>query len=132
MESADKNPKLALGAAKPGVHNIPPAALVAIGRVMQEGERKYGPMNWRTEAVPVSVYYDAALRHLLAYWDGQDIDVESGLPHLWLAASNLCILIDAHTSGGVWLDDDRPPVAGFTNVLLSDINETIKDMYRGN
>jgi hypothetical protein len=74
-------------------------------------------MNWRKDPVSASTYYDAAMRHLMAWWDGQTNDPETGLPHLAHAAANLCILLDADS--GPWLQDDRP-LAGFVNEFISD------------
>lgn len=102
----DTNPKTIYGLAKPAVRNVPPAAIMEVGGVMALGAAKYGPMNWRADAVSYSTYYDAAIRHLFAAWDGQDIDTESGHLHLAHAAANLMILIDASIGGQ--LIDDRP------------------------
>jgi hypothetical protein len=113
----DSNPKTQYGIAKPGLSNVPPLPLLAIGRVMANGASKYGPMNWRALPVSSSTYYDAAMRHLMAWWDGQNNDPETGLPHLAHAAANLCILLDADS--GPWLEDDRP-IAGYTNEFISD------------
>lgn len=113
----DLNPKTQYGMVKPGLQAVPPVALLEVGRVMANGASKYGLMNWRALPVSSSVYYDAAMRHLMAWWDGQDIDIESGLPHLAHVAANMCILLDA--ASGPWLVDDRP-IAGFTNEFISD------------
>ena len=113
----DSNPKTQYGIAKPGLSSVPPLALLAIGQVMANGSAKYGSMNWRDKPVSSSVYYDAAMRHLMAWWDGQDRDPESGLLHLAHAAANLCILLDADS--GFWLRDNRPQF-GYTSTFISD------------
>jgi len=106
----DNNPKTTFGLKKPSVHAIPPAAILSMGQVMALGKAKYGLMNWREKTVSWSVYYDAALRHLLAAWDGEDADPESGELHLAHAACCMSILIDAIKQGKI--NDDRPKVAG--------------------
>ena len=43
----------------------------------------------------VERYRDAAYRHFMAYLDEPDgMDQESGLPHLWHLACNICFLIE--------------------------------------
>lgn len=123
------NPKNEAGAAKPSFHNIPPSALVAIGRVMEVGEQKYGRLNWRNQPVQASVYYDAAMRHLLSFWDGSNLDPETGLPHLWLAASNLAILIDGYSLDG-GIDDNRPTFRGAVGEMIADLNSHIGESFR--
>ena len=118
----DTNPKTIYGLAKPGISNVPPVPLFAIGQVMDNGAAKYGAMNWRTNPVSASTYYNAAIRHLMAWWDGQDNDPETKLHHLAHAAANLCILLDAGSTTYLREDcllDDRP-IAGPTHQFLSD------------
>jgi len=119
----DTNPKTQYGLAKPGLSNVPPVPIFAIGEVMATGAAKYGSMNWRKDPVSASTYYNAAMRHLMAWWDGQDCDPETKLQHLAHAAANLCILMDAHS--GVWLCDDRP-LAGYTPDYISDNTRELK------
>lgn len=116
----DPNPKNLYGMAKPGLSAVPTLALFQIGRAMEEGQRKYGLTNWRHSQVKASVYYNAAMRHLMAWWDGEDTDHASKLPHLALAAANLCILLDADSDGRqAFMEDDRP-LQGFLNEFLTD------------
>ena len=120
----DANPKTQYGLAKPGLSKVPPLALLAVGEVMSKGAAKYGPMNWRTDPVSSSTYYDAAMRHLTAWWDGQNNDPETGLPHLAHAAANMCILLDAFS--GPWLLDDRP-LAGYAHKFITDNTKALAD-----
>jgi hypothetical protein len=119
----DTNPKTQYGLAKPGLSSVPPLPLFAIGQVMADGAAKYGSMNWRKDPVSASTYYDAAMRHLMAWWDGQDLDPMTGLSHLAHVAANMCILLDADS--GPWLQDDRP-LAGFANEYISDNTRELK------
>jgi hypothetical protein len=73
---------------------------------MADGARKYGPFNWRETSVRLSVYLEAAQRHLEAYRDGQDRAEDSGYLHLSHAAACLAIIADADALG--MLIDDRP------------------------
>jgi len=112
------NPKDIVGETKPGVHLVPPPALVRLAKVMELGAKKYGPYNWRDHAVQYHVYVSAALRHLLSAFDGEDIDPESGQSHLAHAMACCAILIDAGETGN--LIDDRPK-AGVAGKLIADL-----------
>lgn len=103
----DNNPKTVYGEAKPPLHAIPASALLLLGQVMASGEAKYGLVNWRQKKVSSTVYFDAAMRHLLAWLDGQTNDPESGLPHLAHVMACCAIVLDAGTIQGA-LNDNRP------------------------
>jgi hypothetical protein len=104
----DDNPKTKFGVRKPQLHAIPASSLLLLGQVMQLGEAKYGLTNWRHKTVSSSVYYDAAMRHLLSWLDGENADPESGVSHLAHVMACCAILLDAETVGN--LNDDRPAI----------------------
>ena len=108
---AIENPKHAAGRKKTPLRFIPPVALAAEGRVMELGAAKYGAFNWSDGGVVASVYYDAAMRHLMQWYSGEDIDQESGQPHTAHVRACMAILLDAEAQGV--LDDDRPKTARF-------------------
>ena len=101
------NPKALIGMTKPPMSAVPPVALIHLGQAMKDGRIKYGPMNWRETEVSSSVYYDALMRHVLAWWDGQDFAEDSGCHHLAHAMACCAIILDAAASKS--LKDDRPP-----------------------
>lgn len=68
-------------AGKPPLSLIPRAALLAEAEVLAFGAQKYDAHNWR-KGMRWSRLGDAAMRHLLAWLDGEDNDPETGLPHL--------------------------------------------------
>lgn len=103
----DTNPKDAVGTAKVPFSTIPAQVVGEVGLAMMEGARKYGRHNYRVVGVRASVYYDAAFRHLTAFWEGQDIDPASGMPHLVKAIACCVVLRDSQIQGN-WVDD-RPP-----------------------
>lgn len=113
MEST--NPKDKIGRTKPPLHLIPPAAEVQEAVVMGLGASKYGPFNWRDHSVAASVYIAAAKRHVSQWFDGQDIDPESGVSHLAHARACLGILLDAEATGK--LVDDRPPAGDAAGLI---------------
>lgn len=108
LELPDGNPKTIYGMSKPGIEGVPVAPLFMVGEVMRLGIRKYGLTNWRHDPVSASVYYNAAMRHIFSWWDGQNNDIESGQPHLAHAIACLMILLDARLTED--LNDDRPRV----------------------
>lgn len=101
------NPKDAIGSTKAPLHVVPAPVLMEIGLGMLEGAMKYGSYNWRVADVRGSVYYDAAMRHLMAFWEGEDTDPDSGIHHVGKALSCLTVLRDGIMRGN-WIDD-RPP-----------------------
>lgn len=105
----DTNPKTQYGQAKPPLSLVPGTAMVIVAEAFRDGADKYGPANWRKDPVSASTYFSAALRHGVAYWDGEDIDTASKVAHLGHMAANIMILIDALACGT--LIDDRPPSA---------------------
>ena len=115
LELPDGNPKTAYGMSKPGIEGVPAAPLFMVGEVMRLGIRKYGLTNWRHDPISASVYYNAAMRHLFSWWDGENNDFESQQPHLAHAVACLLILLDARLSDD--LNDDRPS-AGLTGSYL--------------
>jgi len=101
----DDNPKTALGEAKPKLSDTPTIGIQLMGQVHSNGANKYGRFNWREHAVSSTVYYDAAQRHLMAWFDGETIDPESGLSHLAHVMACMNILLDAEKNGK--LNDNR-------------------------
>lgn len=66
------NPKDKMGAAKPDPSLIPPIAILEDAHAHWDGADKYGPFNWRETGVKARVYIAAAMRHIMAYQDGED------------------------------------------------------------
>lgn len=109
MTTKDTNPKDAIGSVKPPLSTIPCPVLFEIGAGMLEGACKYRRHNYRVAGVRTSIYYDAAMRHLMRFWEGEDIDPDSGLPHISKAIASLIVLRDSQMIGNVV--DDRPPAS---------------------
>lgn len=107
MTSKPSNPKDAFGIRKASLSSISAPVLMEVGVGMQEGARKYGRHNYRVIGVRGSVYYDATMRHMMAWWEGEDIDPDSGLSHITKAICSLVVLRDAMIQNK--FNDDRPP-----------------------
>jgi len=69
-------------------------ALEGLAKVLTFGAKKYDEHNWRN-GISYSRLTAAMLRHLAALQRGEDIDAESGLPHIdhlgccWMFLSNM-------------------------------------------
>lgn len=105
MTTKATNPKDRVGSGKLPLHLWPASATMLGCLGLLDGMLKYGRANWREAGVRASIYVDAAQRHLNAWFEGEDRDPDSGLPHLAHALACLAILIDADASDT--LTDDR-------------------------
>lgn len=82
---------------KPSIARLPSRAVFEIGRVFKHGAEKYDETNnlcdnnWR-HGMRWSRLLDAALRHVFAFKQGEDLDMDSGLSHLAHAAASLMML----------------------------------------
>jgi len=122
----ESNPKDAVGTKKVPFSTVPSHIIAEIGLAMLEGGRKYGRHNYRAIGVRASVYYDACLRHLTAWWEGEDIDPDSGLSHIVKAAACLAVLRDSMLIGN-WADDRPPKIkAGWVQELNKKAAEIIE------
>lgn len=106
-EAKASNPKDIIGSTKPTFGTVPQTFHALLGAAWLEGALKYGRHNYRVVGVRASIYYDAAMRHMNKYWEGEWTDPDSGLPHVVKAASCMGVILDAFVCGK--LEDDRPP-----------------------
>lgn len=65
-----------------------------IARVLTFGAKKYAPYSWRGVPDAKERYWSALMRHLIEWRQGEWLDPESGMPHLWHAACNLMFLYE--------------------------------------
>lgn len=92
------------------------AGIIHGAHAMMYGASKYGPFNWRDNAVIASIYIDATLRHLAAWFDSkEEVAEDSHVHHLGHVLANMAILLDAMETGN--LIDDRPHSGKATEVL---------------
>jgi hypothetical protein len=115
------NPKDLLGAKKPSMTKLPAIAVAHANHAMMNGAEKYGAFNWRSKKVIASIYIDAAIRHLFAYFEGEQIADDSGVHHLGHAIASIAILLDAESTGN--LIDDRPIVGDSTKAYTTSFNQ---------
>lgn len=128
-EKKPTNPKDAVGIRKPRFFSGMSGhvrRLIGIG--MLEGAMKYGRHNYRPAAVRASVYYDATNEHLDSFWEGEDVDPDSGLPHVIKAICSLMVLADAIVTGN--LVDDRPPRTVAVSEMKKRYQKLVDDLFK--
>lgn len=77
---------------KPRFSLIPPAPLEEIAKVLTMGAEKYGDRNWE-KGMKWTRCVDSLERHLNAWKSGENLDKESGLPHLAHVCVNSMFLL---------------------------------------
>lgn len=77
---------------KPRYDLVPPDALAEVVTIFTYGSNKYQPRNWE-KGMSWGRCFGAAMRHLWAFWRGEDRDPESGHLHLAHAATNCLFLL---------------------------------------
>lgn len=75
---------------KPRFSLIPVGALNPVIIVLEFGARKYSENNWQKVPNARTRYFDAAHRHIDAWWSGEVADPETGESHL---AHAICCLM---------------------------------------
>jgi hypothetical protein len=101
----DKNLKTIAAANKPKLSDVPPVSLFALGGAMSDGATKYGRFNWRETGSTSSVFYDAIIRHLTDWYNGEDYAHDSKIHHLGHIMASCAILLDSAAHNV--LNDDR-------------------------
>ena len=69
---------------------LPVGTVNQVVQVLEFGSKKYADHNWQKVPSANTRYYDAALRHIDAWFSGELKDSETGLPHL---AHAICCLM---------------------------------------
>lgn len=78
---------------------LPLEPVIEVIKVLELGAKKYSVDNWKF-VKPVERYYDACMRHVLAYKTGEKKDPESGLSHLAHAVCCLLFMLWNDLTGG--------------------------------
>src|SRR5581483_9154980 len=127
-KAAAANPKDLRGSRKVSLTKFPAIATLHASHAMMNGAVKYGPYNWRETAVTASIYVDACMRHLHAWFEGEECADDSDVHHLGHAIACLGILLDAQETGNL-IDDrpiDRQSITVFSRVL-SRLNRQVSE-----
>ena len=94
---------------KPRYDLVPVYPTEAAAKVFAFGANKYGDRNWEL-GLQYGRLKAALMRHVEAFWKGEEIDPESGLPHLGHAMCCLMMLTEQTLNPNYDADelDDRP------------------------
>lgn len=84
---------------------LAPEFLAGTAEILAFGAAKYAPRNWE-KGMAWSRPFSAMMRHMWAWWAGEQADAETGKSHLWHAACCLMFLVayEQRKTG----HDDRP------------------------
>ncbi len=76
---------------KPKWSQVDFKSLEPMVQALEYGEVKYSKMNWK-KGLPATEIIESLLRHAFAMLDGEELDKESGLPHIGHLQSNAMFL----------------------------------------
>jgi hypothetical protein len=93
-------------------------SLTDLARVYTFGARKYTDRNWE-KGIQWSRVFGAVMRHMWAFWNGQDLDPETGLPHTIHAAWG-CFALTNYLRNRKQFDDRPKEEARATQDPISD------------
>ena len=128
-KESNPNPKDGIGATKLPLSLVPATAVAVASLAHLDGATRYGAWNWRAAGVRASVYLDALARHVARWQAGEELDPDSGVPHLGHAIACLNILVDAQACGR--LADDRPPSVDIT-ALFQELTPNVARLKQRN
>lgn len=126
-DTKPSNPKDAAATTRLDLSLFPATARAYGALALVEGDQKYGGYNYRAAGVRASVYYAACGRHLDKWFNGEECDPKTGVPHLANAIACLAVLIDGIEVGN-WTDD-RPPALNLA-ALLERCQEKVATLHR--
>lgn len=105
---------------KPRYDLVPVFPVEAAAQVFAFGADKYGDRNWEN-GLTYGRLKGALMRHVEAFWKGEEMDPESGLPHLGHAMCCLMMLTEEALNPNydeAPLDDRPAPVCGPVRIPL--------------
>lgn len=72
---------------------LPWGAVAGVVRVLGYGAKKYAPDNWRHVPGWRERYFAAAQRHMVAWFEGERVDPETGESHLSHACCSIMFML---------------------------------------
>jgi hypothetical protein len=129
LQTKDSNPKSAAATTRLDVSLFPQTAIAYGALGMTEGDYKYRGYNYRKDGVRVSTYISALNRHMFKFYNGEDADQTTGVPHLASMIACIAILIDGFVQENI--TDDRPPSVDVAGLLeeCSGIVENLQYLF---
>lgn len=131
MSKPDTNPKRQYGMKSIPLNLWSPLASAYGALALYNGASKYGQGNYKATPVEASIYIAAAMRHLSAWAEGEELDPADGVPNLGGVLANIAILLDARAVGT--LIDDRQVRGGYLQEResLSKVVEHLTKLHEG-
>jgi len=77
---------------------LPTDALESVAEILTHGAQKYEERNWEL-GMSWGRVYGALLRHLFRFWGGENVDPDSGKPHVAHAACCALMLLAYYLRG---------------------------------
>lgn len=126
------------------MHTIDPNFILGIAKVSAFGAKKYHMRNFlMAPGMKWSQVYDSLMRHLMAYWAGEEFDVGpngefgetgdpatnmqwSGLPHIDMVAWNVMVLCTYRNYAVYHPGDDRPSTLEYDEGLWKEWEERFR------
>ena len=103
MSDQDLSQGTKLDTGKVRMDLLPPELLFGVAKVLEFGANKYAARNWE-KGMDWGRVFGALMRHMWAWWKGEKTDPETGMSHLWHAATNIAFLI-AYEERNIGKDD---------------------------
>lgn len=110
---------------KPRMELLPPDALIEIAKVFTMGAEKYADRNWE-RGMDWGRIYAATMRHLSAFWAGEDIDSEWGYSHLAHAGCSILMLLATYMRNIGTDSRQKLSTVNMVNILNTDVDHTDK------
>lgn len=130
------------------MHTIDPNFILGIAKVSAFGAKKYHMRNFlMAPGMKWSQVYDSLMRHLMAYWAGEELDVGpngefgetddpatnmqwSGLPHIDMVAWNVMVLCTYRSHAVYHPGDDRPSSLEYDEGLWKEWEERFRSIQQ--
>lgn len=109
------NPKDRAATSRLDLSLFPDSAAAYGALAFSEGDLKYGGYNYRDCGVSANVYVAACRRHLAKWYNGEEEDPTTNIPHLASALACIAVIIEGVELGN--LKDDRPPKMDMGDLL---------------
>lgn len=85
---------------------LPTDALAGVVAILTHGAAKYAPRNWE-KGMAWSRCFNSLCRHLFKWWSGEDLDPDSGQPHIDHVVCNAMFLAAYAKRPELAAHDDR-------------------------